>query len=793
MNWILLQNSLLVSALATFLAVGGGFLAALWFATQDARGRAAGWLVALSALMVPPFLATNCWLDLLGYTGVWHKWLPLDIYSLGGTIWILALLHWPITFLMVAAAWNRVQVSQLECDPALTGWRLLNDLLWPVVSPVVALAAVVTFVLTLNHFAVPAILQTKVYPAELWVQFNTTFDNAGAARLSWPLVLAPLLLLLWSYRRGVAWPGLDGPPPAALLRQQLGSTWRRIGGAAGLVLAGFSVALPLSNLAMRSRTWLEFPAAFAAGHTAVFWTLAYATVTATVCTVLPFVGWRWRIGGLLWLPLLWPGVLLGIGLIFVMNRPAFGLFYQSAGIVLLAFSLRYLAVGWNVVTHALRTVDRDLTDDARLNGASGWELLRHVNWPQVAPRAAAAWYLTYLLCLWDVETLILIVPPGGETLALRVFNLLHYGHNAQVNALCLLLLLLATLPWLAWQLLRFAARVLIPAAKTRPAAALALGALALWPLAGCAPPPGEMRIESKIFSRVRVIGARGTGLGQFNKPRSVAVDAQDNLYAVDITGRVQKFSPDGVFISFWQMPQTDKGKPKGMCLDEKENIVVVEPHYSRVNHFTPEGKLVTQWGVDGTNAGQLAFPRSVAINRQGDTYVSEYGRAERVNRFSAQGAKFLGEIGKPGNGPGEFNRAEGIGLDTQGRLYVADSCNHRVQVFTPEGKFIRAYGHAGSAPGEFSYPYDVRVDKQGRQYVCEFGNSRVQVFDKDDHLIEVLGEAGAAPNQMNNPWAIALDSHGNLYVADALNHRVLKFIASHPLAEVTPAPSPAKL
>ena len=63
-------------------------------------------------------------------------------------------------------------------------------------------------------------------------------------------------------------------------------------------------------------------------------------------------------------------------------------------------------------------------------------MLRHVQWPQIAPQIAAAWYVVFLLCLWDVESMILVVPPGGETLALRVFNLLHYGHNAQVNALC---------------------------------------------------------------------------------------------------------------------------------------------------------------------------------------------------------------------------------------------------------------------------------------------------------------------------------------------------------------------
>ena len=84
-------------------------------------------------------------------------------------------------------------------------------------------------------------------------------------------------------------------------------------------------------------------------------------------------------------------------------------------------------------------------------------MLRYVQWPQVAPQAAAAWYVIFLLCLWDVESLILVVPPGGETLALRVFNLLHYGHNAQVNALCLALLVLAVAPlvvWKAWCVVR---------------------------------------------------------------------------------------------------------------------------------------------------------------------------------------------------------------------------------------------------------------------------------------------------------------------------------------------------
>jgi DNA-binding beta-propeller fold protein YncE len=265
-----------------------------------------------------------------------------------------------------------------------------------------------------------------------------------------------------------------------------------------------------------------------------------------------------------------------------------------------------------------------------------------------------------------------------------------------------------------------------------------------------------------------------------------------------MTGRVQKFSPGGVFLLSWQMPQTDLGKPKGMGRDRNGNIIVVEPHYQRVNHFSPQGKLVAQWGKKGTNVGQFTLPRAVAINSHKEIFISEYGPMERVQCFSLvsnpdgpTSARVLNAFGHPGNGPGEFNRPEGLCVDLQDRLYVADSCNHRIQIFTREGKLLRTYGKAGSGRGELSYPYDICVDNAGRQYVCEFGNSRIQIFDANDRSIEIIGGPGAEPGQFSNPWGVALDSAGNLYVADSQNHRVQKLI--HKESLVSSQPSVAKL
>src|SRR2546425_613965 len=61
-------------------------------------------------------------------------------------------------------------------------------------------------------------------------------------------------------------------------------------------------------------------------------------------------------------------------------------------------------------------------------------------------------------------------------------------------------------------------------------------------LVACSPSPAPENFQSQFFSRVEIIGRRGTGSGELNKPRSVALDTNDNLYVVDMTGRVQKFS-----------------------------------------------------------------------------------------------------------------------------------------------------------------------------------------------------------------------------------------------------------
>ncbi len=781
MNWVLLKNSLMVGALATAVALIMGLVVAVWLLTLGRRARAVALGCAVAGFALPAFLVTGIWLDLLGNAGRLRDWVPFDVYSLPGCAWILGLMHWPVAAAAAWLAWRRIEAAQLEVDPMLRGAALLRDLLLPIAAPALRIAAALMLVLTLGNFAVPSILQVKTYPAEIWLRFNTANDVQGAFVVGWPLLLAPAVLLLALRHRQFRLPHVAGGAAAALFRGRLGGglSWT-VGGVALAVMA-LSMVLPVTLLLASARTWSDFGGAWSANRANAAHSFLLAATAASAVVALGGWLWRRRMVGASWFAFFVPGALLSAALIPIFNRPGLDWIYRGVGIALIALTFRYLAIGWAGARMVMGSIDPGGAEFATMCGASRWERFRHGVWPQAGGAILGVWYAAFLLCLWDVDAVLLVAPPGMQTLPMQVFNLLHYGHNSQVNALCLILLLLGLAPLLVWLTMR---TLIGRTGLAQTAVMVGVSGVGLV-LTGCGggPVAGEsggvgavVSLDSKFFEGVKLVGERGIGPGQFNKPRSLAVDAEDNLYVVDMTGRVQKFSEDGEFLLQWQMPEMERGRPKGMYTDGEGNVIVVEPHYARINHHGPDGTLVAQWGMRGEEPGQLAFPRAVTRNSRGELYLSEFQIVERVQRFSAAGAELQLCFGKAGSGPGEFNRAEGLGIDSEDRLYVADSCNHRIQVFLPDGKFLRTYGHAGSGSGEFSYPYDIRVDGAGIQYVCEFGNSRLQIFDAADHSIEIIGGAGAELGQFANPWSIAFDSKGNLYVADSANHRVQKLL-----------------
>jgi iron(III) transport system permease protein len=445
-NWTLLVNSLLVASIVSALAVAAGLVTAMWLACLRGSLR----LLALGACVMtaalPPFLVVNSWIDLFGRTGSLHWWLPFDLYSFTGCVVLMTTLFWPVAALLIFAAWRQANPELWEAELELRGRPFVSALLWPQARTAIAQSAGLIFVLALNQFSVPTILQVRIYPEELWVRFNTTFNFNEALTLSWPMLFFPLLLVASLVKRPIQWPRGLRDWNAAEFRRKLGGSLRVVTMiAAGGVLL-LSLGLPLGQLLFAKTTWSKLVSAWTANRTIAFQSIMVASVPAVATLAGGWMLSRTRWGVVFWPLYFLPGVLLGMGLIFLANRKWLDWVYTSVAILFIALGLRYLAPAWYGARLVRRTLDRDLADTGRLGGARGWQRWHLVDWPQVRPQLLALAYVLYLLCLWDVETINLIVPPDGETLALRIFNFLHYGHTGEVNALCLLLLLIALLP-----------------------------------------------------------------------------------------------------------------------------------------------------------------------------------------------------------------------------------------------------------------------------------------------------------------------------------------------------------
>lgn len=212
--------------------------------------------------------------------------------------------------------------------------------------------------------------------------------------------------------------------------------------------------------------------------------------------------------------------------------------------------------------------------------------------------------------------------------------------------------------------------------------------------------------------------------------------------------------------------------PVGVALDGQENVYVADTGTRTVRVYDSSGQFLRGIGKDA-----LVRPTGVAIDvARRRLYVVDTGQndsteAHRVKVFDLDG-QLLQQIGRRGDGDGEFNFPTFASLDSQGRLYVVDSVNNRIEVFSPEGKFLRKFGQSGDRIGDFARPKGVAVDTFGNTYVVDSRWSNVQIFNQEGQLLMIFGGVGTYPGLLMNPTAIVIDGENRIYVSDTLGKRV---------------------
>ncbi|CAG9860821.1 unnamed protein product [Phyllotreta striolata] len=194
---------------------------------------------------------------------------------------------------------------------------------------------------------------------------------------------------------------------------------------------------------------------------------------------------------------------------------------------------------------------------------------------------------------------------------------------------------------------------------------------------------------------------------------------------------------------------------------------------------TPRGQYLQkcqqlfQIGSRGSEAGCFTWPRGVAVGPDNTIVVADSSN-HRVQVFDANG-RFLKEFGQYGNKEGEFDCLAGVAVNRIGQYIIADRYNHRIQVFDPSGRFLRAFGSQGTADGRFNYPWGITTDALGFIYVCDKENHRVQVFQSDGTFVGKFGSMGNKEGQLEHPHYIAVSSTNRVVVSDSNNHRIQIF------------------
>lgn len=288
---------------------------------------------------------------------------------------------------------------------------------------------------------------------------------------------------------------------------------------------------------------------------------------------------------------------------------------------------------------------------------------------------------------------------------------------------------------------------------------------------------GCVRATDSATTGVLAWGRKGLDDGRFIKPRAIAINADDDLFIVDKTSRIQVFDRDGRFLRSWRTPECVNGKPCGLSISHDGLLMVADTHYFCVLFYEFDGTPVPDRTIGGTNGrgpGEFGFLTDVVQDSADNYYVTEYGDFDRIQKFDPAG-DFVCQWGQHGIEPGEFLRPQGLFVDGDDQLWIADASNHRIQIYDltqSPPKWVRQFGSEGDGPGQLRYPYSIDMDDEGFVYVCELGNHRVQKFTPSGESVMVFGGAGRDAGQFHQPWAIAFDSTGVLHVLDSYNHRV---------------------
>jgi sugar lactone lactonase YvrE len=208
-------------------------------------------------------------------------------------------------------------------------------------------------------------------------------------------------------------------------------------------------------------------------------------------------------------------------------------------------------------------------------------------------------------------------------------------------------------------------------------------------------------------------------------PEGIAVDAGGRIYVSDSgRRRIMVLSPGGNLLTAWEVPGDSEPRHSHLlAVDGQGNVYMTHYRSNRVLKYSSTGKLLTEWAAYS--------PTGVAADRDGNIYVVDHSyKTPAIQKYSATG-RLLARVGEFGEQPGNLKNPERVAVDEQGNVYVSDGDNRRIQKLSPEGKPLAIW-----QTGVF-YPAGLAVDRQGNIYVGGWNKSTA---DDSPYMIKISPE-----------------------------------------------------
>ena len=265
----------------------------------------------------------------------------------------------------------------------------------------------------------------------------------------------------------------------------------------------------------------------------------------------------------------------------------------------------------------------------------------------------------------------------------------------------------------------------------------------------------------------------------FGMVSRVATDSLDRVYVFQRKDPpVVVFDREGKYLGAWGSGEV--ADPHGLKIVD-DIVYTTDRADSVAKSFTLDGKPLLTLGRRGVHsdtghitnwlaeraAGPFNHPTEMMVHPNGDIYVTDGYRNARVHRFARDG-RLVKSWGTPGKGEGQFHLPHSIAFDDDGKLYVADRSNKRIQIFSPEGDFLGQWTGMGG-------PNDITRGKDGNYYIAEQENdgkpAYVCVRDAKGNVLTRL--------ESRHIHGVGVDSRGDIYAGLTQERSVDKFVRQH--------------